>query len=63
MGLSGGQGGHDGLVPLHREGQQGEHAHTHRQGRGEGVDAAVDGAKNPISKYGNKICMSSWDNI
>ena len=50
VGLSGGKGGHDGLVPLHREGQKGEHAHTDSQGGGEGVDAAVDGAKNPISE-------------
>ena len=36
-------------MPLHCEGQQGEHAHTHCQGGGEGVDAAVDGPKDPLS--------------
>ena len=39
------------LVSLDGEGQEGEHAHADSQGGGEGVDAAVDGPKYPLSGH------------
>ena len=42
------QRGHDGLVPLHRDAQQGEHGQGDGQVGGELADGAEDRAKYPV---------------